>query len=62
MESAKSTDADALQKAMDAQTFYGVNGLVKRIAVGQPDADHAGVQYESAQFAVVENGKLVVAN
>jgi branched-chain amino acid transport system substrate-binding protein len=60
MEEAGSSDPAAVQAALDGQTFYGANGKVVRVAVGGADADHAGVQLESSQFAVVKDGKLVL--
>lgn len=59
IETAQSTDADALREVLESQDFWGANGRVIRKPVGQPDADHAGVQYESAQFAIVQDGQLV---
>jgi branched-chain amino acid transport system substrate-binding protein len=56
MEQAKSTDADAVQKVLDTQEYYGANGLVKRSST-----DHAGVQMSSAIQAVIKSGKLVAA-
>ncbi len=45
---------------MHLAVIYGANGQVIRNAVGTPCADHAGVQFESAHYAIVKDGKLVL--
>jgi ABC-type branched-subunit amino acid transport system substrate-binding protein len=59
---AQSVDPDELGAVLESQNFWGANGQVIRIPVGQEGADHAGVQVESAMRAVVRDGKVIVAD